>query len=107
MSEQATTGDIRGTLMGDKCSNCGMGYGQCTDRILNQGKGACCNSCYETDTHDERSVMVHENTIEGQWAMYADRAGLDANDNPVAKAAFEAAWTRATVIARNRLIEQD
>lgn len=102
MSEQSTNSDIRGTLMGDPCRSCRTSYGRCTDRLGTHG--SCCKVCFEHDTHNERSVMEHQNLIEGQWALYADKNGVPA-DNEVAKAAFAAAWEKATVIARNTAIE--
>lgn len=104
MSEQAVTSDIRGELMGDRCKACPTSYGTCTDRLLN-GQDACCKACYQFDTHNERSVMEHEDVIEAQWAVYAASEKIDPG-NEVVKAAFRAAWERCAVITCNNVLEQ-
>lgn len=48
---EATIGDE--VRSGVTCSSCLTGYDKCTDRIL-AGKSACCATCAETDTHDEK-----------------------------------------------------
>lgn len=44
-----------GRKSGVKCSNCGTTYSTCSNTLFR--KGACCQECEETDTHDERDAM--------------------------------------------------
>lgn len=59
-------------MVGDDCSTCGMGYDECTKRILEQRRPACCGKCGRTDTHNERAVVPFSSADEGK--SFPDRA---------------------------------
>ena len=87
------------------CSECGMGYDDCTDRILTVKRG-CCRSCFYTDTHSTRWRCVNDNDVIHDSPCTCPRAPLAAQNRPTWDehwmahadvAAGRAACTRAQV----------
>lgn len=55
MSERTTARGKSGTA----CGHCGIAYGVCTEQVFQRAR-ACCPSCGNTDTHDERAEPAAE-----------------------------------------------
>ena len=61
MSERTTAKIGSNLFSGEACSNCGVTYAKCTEKLLGSvGVGStCCGLCRQTDTHAVQSVREH------------------------------------------------
>lgn len=62
---------------GEPCSNCGVTYVACTERVhLRRPFRACCDACRDTDTHDVRAVPPEPQPPPLQWRISDDEQSV-------------------------------